>query len=198
MGSGLPVLAHRPAALQGTFLGYVGTTGSAYVDFVIADATVAPPEMAKCLSEHLVYMPSSFFVNDYRALHAHVLSSTLPADRWARRLQPPRPAKPRSRPPGWLGATPAPLVAYTATRGFDVRHHIVGEAAPVLRGEDFVPPALRERSNPGFVFASFSNFQKIEPAVFDVWMAVLRRVPQSRLWLLQHHAAMVSLCCCVW
>ncbi|HVZ13345.1 MAG TPA: tetratricopeptide repeat protein, partial [Bauldia sp.] len=40
----------------------------------------------------------------------------------------------------------------------------------------------------GFVFCSFNNSYKIAPAVFDVWMAVLRQTPESVLWLLDSTA----------
>ena len=36
----------------------------------------------------------------------------------------------------------------------------------------------------GFIFCSFNNNYKFTPAVFDVWMNILRRVPDSVLWLL--------------
>ena len=38
----------------------------------------------------------------------------------------------------------------------------------------------------GIVFACFSNFGKIDPAVFDLWMNIMRRVPRGVLWLLRH------------
>jgi hypothetical protein len=40
-----------------------------------------------------------------------------------------------------------------------------------------------------FVFGTFSNFQKIDPVVFDVWCAILRRVRKSVLWIVRHDAA---------
>ena len=36
----------------------------------------------------------------------------------------------------------------------------------------------------GFVFCSFNNNYKFTPEVFDVWMNILRRVPESVFWLL--------------
>ena len=36
-----------------------------------------------------------------------------------------------------------------------------------------------------FVFCSFNNSYKITPAVFDSWMRILKRVPNSVLWLLE-------------
>jgi predicted O-linked N-acetylglucosamine transferase (SPINDLY family) len=34
-----------------------------------------------------------------------------------------------------------------------------------------------------FVFCSFNSSYKISPAIFDIWMRLLRRVPESVLWL---------------
>ena len=36
-----------------------------------------------------------------------------------------------------------------------------------------------------FVFCNFSQLYKIDPTVFDVWMSILKRVPNSVLWLLR-------------
>jgi len=41
-----------------------------------------------------------------------------------------------------------------------------------------------------FVFCSFNNNYKVTPAVFDVWMALLRQVEKSVLWLLDGTATM--------
>ena len=41
----------------------------------------------------------------------------------------------------------------------------------------------------GFVFCCFNNNYKITPAVFDIWMRLLRQVPGSVLWLLQDNAS---------
>lgn len=37
----------------------------------------------------------------------------------------------------------------------------------------------------GFVFCCFNNSYKLTPAVFDIWMRLLRAVPDSVLWLIQ-------------
>ncbi len=39
-----------------------------------------------------------------------------------------------------------------------------------------------------FVFCSFNNTYKITPEVFKVWMRILKRVPQSILWLIAENA----------
>ncbi len=37
----------------------------------------------------------------------------------------------------------------------------------------------------GFVFCSFNNNYKITPEIFDIWMDLLREIPNSILWLLE-------------
>lgn len=49
---------------------------------------------------------------------------------------------------------------------------------------DTPPRAALGLPGPGFVFASFNQTYKINPDVFDAWMAILAAVPQSVLWLL--------------
>lgn len=39
-----------------------------------------------------------------------------------------------------------------------------------------------------FLFATFCNYQKIDPTTFLSWMNVLKRTPWSNLWILRHHA----------
>jgi len=36
-----------------------------------------------------------------------------------------------------------------------------------------------------FVFCNFNQLYKIDPEIFDVWMKLLKRVPNSILWLLR-------------
>jgi predicted O-linked N-acetylglucosamine transferase (SPINDLY family) len=60
----LEILAHRPAPIQVSYLGYPGTTGTDFIDYVIADATVAPFEHQAFYTEKLVHLPGCYQVND--------------------------------------------------------------------------------------------------------------------------------------
>ena len=42
------------------------------------------------------------------------------------------------------------------------------------------------------VFASFNNSYKYTPALFDVWMRILNKVPGSVLWLLESNRGMAA------
>jgi len=119
------ILSHRAAPVQVSYLGYPGTLGAEYVDYLIADRIVIPEEDQSCYTEKIVYLPESYQPNDSRRA----------------------------------------VAARTPTRG---------EAG------------LPER---GFVYCSFNNNYKITPAIFDVWMRILRRTDGSVLWLLEDNAA---------
>ena len=120
-GQGRPqIFAHRPAPVQTSWLGYPGTTGAPFMDYLIADGIVAPLEDQPFYSERLIHLPHSYF----------------PAER----LQDNPPAPGRSE----MG--------------------------------------LNERA---FVFCAFNNNWKISRPVFEIWMRLLKCVPQSLLWLKQ-------------
>jgi protein O-GlcNAc transferase len=62
--SRLSILASRPAPVQATYLGYPGTSAAPYIDYVLADRIVLPPEHQQFYSEKVIYLPHSYQVND--------------------------------------------------------------------------------------------------------------------------------------
>ncbi len=58
------ILAAKPAPVQIQFLGYPGTSGSKYVDYLIADKTTIPKSDEIYYSEKILRMPNSFMVTD--------------------------------------------------------------------------------------------------------------------------------------
>jgi len=113
----LKLCAFRPAPLQISYLGYPGTTGANFIDYLIADRTVIPADYEKFYSEKIIYLPESFMIAD--------------------------------------------------------RPHI----APLPERQTYkLPPE-------SFIFCSFNSAYKIEPVMFDIWMKILKQVPQAILWL---------------
>ena len=113
------IFAHRPAPIQVTYLGYPGTAGAPFIDYIVADHLVIPTENQIYYSEKVAYLPHSYLPND--------------------------------------------------------RKRRIAEQKPT-RSELGLP----ER---GFVFACFHEKQKLNPAMFDVWMRLLRAIEGSILWL---------------
>jgi len=58
------ILAYRPAAIQISFLGYPGTLGSPFIDYLVADRKVVPDDQRSAYSEQLIILPQSYQVND--------------------------------------------------------------------------------------------------------------------------------------
>ena len=114
------IFSRRAAPLQVNYLGFPGTLGAPYMDYLIADRIVIPPEHLSFYDEKVVWMPETYQPND------------------------------RRRP-----------IADRPFRRVDL--------------------ALPEGA---FVFCCFNNTYKILPAMFDVWMRIVERVPGSVLWLL--------------
>ncbi len=119
------IVALRPAPLQISLLGYPGTMGAEFIDYLVADRIVNPPEMETSYSENLVLMPHCYQIND----HEQQISE----------------------------------------RRF-------------TRAECGLPEE-------GFVYCCFNSNYKIEPEIFDIWMRILKEVPQSVLWLYEGNPA---------
>lgn len=115
------ILAFRPAPIQVNFLGYPGTMGANFIDYVIGDPTVTPLDQQPYYTEKIVQLPHCYQPNDTK-------------------------------------------------RG-------VSAEVPT-RGECELPENA-------FVFCCFNNNYKLTPALFDIWMRLLRTVPDSVLWLIE-------------
>jgi protein O-GlcNAc transferase len=58
------IFAHRAAPVQVNYLGFPGTMGCDYMDYIIADATVIPPEDYAHFAEKVVVLPGCYQPND--------------------------------------------------------------------------------------------------------------------------------------
>jgi protein O-GlcNAc transferase len=119
-GNRIGICAQRPAPIQVRYLGFPGTTGASFFDYLLTDRIMTPPDQAAHYSEHFVYMPHCYQINDYKQPIAN--------NRWQKKEM----GLPENR----------------------------------------------------FVFCSFNQAYKIEAQMFDCWMRILGRVPDSVLWLL--------------
>ncbi|XP_078447554.1 tetratricopeptide repeat (TPR)-like superfamily protein isoform X2 [Wolffia australiana] len=124
------IFAMQPAPIQVSYMGFPGTTGALYIDYVVTDEFVSPLQYAHMYSEKLVHLPHCYFVNDYRQKSLEVLDSACPHKR-----------------------------------------------------SDYGLPENK------FIFACFNQLYKMDPEIFDTWCNILKRIPNSALWLLRFPAA---------
>jgi predicted O-linked N-acetylglucosamine transferase (SPINDLY family) len=59
-----PIFAFRPAPVQVNYLGYPGTMGADYFDYIIADRLTIPDTQRRFYAEQIAYLPESFQAND--------------------------------------------------------------------------------------------------------------------------------------
>ncbi len=64
----LGCLAMRPAPIQVSFLGMLGTMGADFIDYLIADPIVTPPEFAPHFTEQFATLPSSYLIAEAEPL----------------------------------------------------------------------------------------------------------------------------------
>jgi predicted O-linked N-acetylglucosamine transferase (SPINDLY family) len=69
------VLALRPAPIQINYLGFPGTIGAEFIDYIVADRNVIPENHVGCYAEKTVWLPGSYQAND----RARTVSDETPA-----------------------------------------------------------------------------------------------------------------------
>ena len=57
------IFALRAAPVQMSYIGYLGTMGTQYIDYLFADKTIIPEDSKELYSEKIAYLPS-YQVND--------------------------------------------------------------------------------------------------------------------------------------
>ena len=78
-GARTNIFAHRAAPIQVNYLGYPGTMGAGYFDYIIADSIVVPPGEEAFYAEKVVRLPDCYQVNDAK----RVIAETTPTRKQA-------------------------------------------------------------------------------------------------------------------
>jgi len=58
------IMAHRAAPIQVNYLGYPGTMGAEYMDYIVADPVLIPASARQFYVEKVAYLPDSYMVDD--------------------------------------------------------------------------------------------------------------------------------------
>ena len=62
------ITALHLAPIQVNWLGYPGTMAADWIDYIIADHAVIPPEHVSAYDEAIVYLPHSYQINDHQPI----------------------------------------------------------------------------------------------------------------------------------
>ncbi|KIW32418.1 uncharacterized protein PV07_03967 [Cladophialophora immunda] len=165
------VFAARPAPIHMSFMGFAGTLGAEWCDYVFADTISVPPDTLSpwrrnvdiedrlrtdslvedvedwVYSENVIFARNTFFCVDHK-------QSAPDADKG-----PPNTKDPTKREAAW-------------EREQDKRWKLRKELFPNL-------------SDSAVILGNFNQLYKIDPATFDMYLQILRAVPNAILWLLR-------------
>jgi len=119
------ILSHRPCPVQAQYLGFPGTMGAPYIDYIIADDVIIPESHEQYYTEKVIRLPGCYQPCDSK----QKIADRIPT-----------------------------------------------------RAEEGLP-------DDAYVYCCFNNNYKITPEIFDVWMEILKDVPDSVLWLYEGNAA---------
>jgi protein O-GlcNAc transferase len=62
------VLAHRPCPVQAKYMGFPGTSGTEFIDWLVADKVVVPADQEPFFSESVAILPDTLWVTDTTVL----------------------------------------------------------------------------------------------------------------------------------
>ncbi|XP_052282450.1 UDP-N-acetylglucosamine--peptide N-acetylglucosaminyltransferase 110 kDa subunit-like isoform X6 [Dreissena polymorpha] len=71
------LFALKAAPIQAMWLGYPGTSGAPFMDFIITDSFTSPLQFEEQYSEKLAYMPDTFFIGDHMNMFPHMLEKVM-------------------------------------------------------------------------------------------------------------------------
>ncbi|VAW89595.1 TPR domain protein, putative component of TonB system [hydrothermal vent metagenome] len=73
-GARTRILALRPAPIQINYLGYIGTMGASFIDYVVVDKTAVPAEMQPFFSEKLLQLPCYMVHDSQRVIASETMT----------------------------------------------------------------------------------------------------------------------------
>ncbi|XP_046372037.1 UDP-N-acetylglucosamine--peptide N-acetylglucosaminyltransferase 110 kDa subunit-like isoform X1 [Haliotis rufescens] len=234
------LFALRPAPVQVMWLGYPGTSGASFMDYVITDRLTSPVTVSKQYSEKLAYTRDTFFIGDHMNMFPHMLekyvikytdengkkfeyilnSTDLSeakeiATSFKKVVQQVLPGATVTAPDGSLMSMTTTILEVPKTvvtalntmmQSSQPQTAVKGDVVVMnglttsqtsnkaATGEE-VPSGiiLTTRQQYGLpeeaiVYCNFNQLYKIDPSTLEMWVDILKNVPNSVLWLLRFPA----------
>ncbi|CEG81888.1 Putative Family 41 glycosyltransferase (Fragment) [Rhizopus microsporus] len=173
------IFAARPCPVQCSFMGFAGTLGGGWCDWIIADPVVCPPEMVSG--------------EVWRRRKKHEASETTPNGDFEGDVDPEEDTNDFVYTEKFI-YMPHSYFVNDHKQGFrDDQHQeaeIYKDKESLWAAEEDKRWKMRHEVFPNLpddvvIFANFNQLYKLEPSTFRLWLRILERVPNSILWLLR-------------
>uniref|UniRef100_A0A8C5QYI0 UDP-N-acetylglucosamine--peptide N-acetylglucosaminyltransferase 110 kDa subunit n=1 Tax=Leptobrachium leishanense TaxID=445787 RepID=A0A8C5QYI0_9ANUR len=228
------LFALKAAPIQAMWLGYPGTSGATFMDYIITDKETSPIEVAEQYSEKMAYMPNTFFIGDHANMFPHLKKKavidfksnghiydnrivlngidlkafleTLPDVKIVKMKGPDNTDDSNSAlnmpviPMNTIAEAIIEMInrgqIQITINGFSISNGLATTQInnKAATGEE-VPRTIivTTRSQYGLpedavVYCNFNQLYKIDPSTLQMWANILKRVPNSVLWLLRFPA----------
>lgn len=237
------IFALKPAPIQVMWLGYPGSSGASYMDYIVTDKSTSPLNLAHQYSEKLAYMPETFFLGDHKQMFPHLIERVILSECGSIRKETTVSTDGTNQRVDRIVAPPdnvsivnatdlSPIIEnaeikrisiisnqkveivktvaqfpttlpvqamisqgqiQTSVNGVVVQNGLAttqmnnraatGEEAP----KSIVVTSRQQYNLPedAVVYCNFNQLYKIDPKTLSVWVSILKRVPNSVLWLLR-------------
>ncbi|KAJ8737821.1 hypothetical protein PYW08_000416 [Mythimna loreyi] len=225
------IFALKPSPIQVMWLGYPGTSGALYMDYIITDEVSSPKSTVYDFSEKFAYMPYTYFIGDHKQMFPHLKThyrAVTVNDNGSNKimalincaetininkllhvterieiieyedLEPIEICeKEINIPISIINTTVDPNNTQVLVDGVTIQNglsmNIVNKK--VAAAEEIVDTIiLTSRKQYGLpdeaiVYCNFNQLYKMDPKVMEMWVNILKKVPNSVLWLLNFPAA---------
>lgn len=223
------IFALRPAPVQVMWLGYPGTSGASFMDYLITDSITSPVELASQYSEKLAYMPHTYFVGDHKQMFPHLKERLIVSDKSGATIadnvaiinatdlsplventevkeikevvQSVKPVEISLKVAELPTTTPIETMIasgqiQTSLNGVVVQNGLAttqtnnkaatGEEVP----QNIVITTRQQYGLPddAIVYCNFNQLYKIDPMTLQMWVNILKNVPNAVIWLLRFPA----------
>uniref|UniRef100_A0A2A4JLS9 protein O-GlcNAc transferase n=1 Tax=Heliothis virescens TaxID=7102 RepID=A0A2A4JLS9_HELVI len=220
------IFALKPAPIQVMWLGYPGTSGAQYMDYIITDVISSPLATELDFSEKFAFMPYTYFIGDHKQMFPHLKTQFIVKTDNNKALDP-----------------CIAIINCAESINLDKRFRVI-ITKEMIEYEDFVPIEITEKQinipsyvinsiadpkitqvmvdnvciynglsinncnkkvaaaeeifenivitsrkqynlpDDAIIYCNFNQLYKTDPRVLEMWVNILKKVPNSVLWLL--------------
>lgn len=174
------IFALRPAPIQVLWLGYPGTSGATFIDYLITDTICCPQEFNNFYTENLVCMKDSVFIGNHKQLYGN--------------LQPCFTKNSINNTNQNINTLPMNNGNIHVDNNSDIANnttttHNMHSVNMLDTSQQSYTRRMYNLPEDAIVYCNFGKQFKVDPSTFSLWINILQNVPNSILWLLRFSAS---------